>query len=118
MLEFVFYLHIILTLLGVGLIFSVCKIYKPFKTFENNRTLIAPFLLVGFFVATSGVTEFIGPFFGMEVLHSLLMIFSTFFTILGFYKYQKILEKIDVISYAKEVSKLVIKQNDKNILES
>lgn len=107
------WLQLSLTFTGFGLILLITKIYKPYKTFQSDRTLMKPFLLVGLSFSIAGLTEIIQPYIAWgEILHSAIMLISAVFLVYAVYNYRKELERLDVITYAKTVSKLTQEQKN------
>jgi len=89
-------LHLALTATGFAIIFLVIKTYKPYKTFETDRTIAKPFLLVGIFIALTGITALTKHYFEWgEVAHDTFMVLSAVFFTYGIYSYQKMLERLD-----------------------
>ena len=100
-------LHVALTFTGLVLMLLVSRVYKPYKTFQADRTIMKPVLLVGIFVALSGVTELAEPYIEWGGAgHAMAMLLSAFFTIFAIHRYHKTLERLDVNNYAKAVIKL------------
>ena len=102
-------LHLALTAVGFTIIFLVIKTYKPYKTFENDRTIAKPFLLVGIFIALTGITSLTRHYFFEwgDIVHDTFMFLSAVFFTYGIYSYQKMLGRLDAKSYAKEVTRMM-----------
>lgn len=114
--ELTLWLQLGLTFTGVSLILLITKIYKPYKTFQSDRSLMKPFLLVGVIFSIAGFTEIIQPYIVWgEIFHSAIMLISAIFLVYAVYNYRKALERLDVITYAKTVSKLTKEQKNEDL---
>ena len=83
--------------LGVFIFIVVARVYSLYRSLGFSRTIITPFLLVGFMFTLCGVTQLLEVFVGELgfLIHSLVMLISAVYLLCGLKNYHNMLMKAE-----------------------
>lgn len=90
-------LNTLLVFLGVYIVIVISRVYSLYRSLGFSKTVVTPFLLVGFMFALCGITQLLeicGGEWGL-LIHSLTMLVAAVFLLCGLCKYHKMLMKAE-----------------------